>query len=172
MQAMLVWLGERIMLQVVTNGCFDPVSGQHIEFLKEARSFGDHLTVLIARDWLVNKLKGEGRPLISFEERKEILSNLNCVDAVYGYIDEEELDKFYEIVKPDILVKGGEWKGSKLTGQIWCKEVKFTRFRPGHCSEYLDKYYEKRIAKERRVALKEKCEDSCSHPTILWRKND
>ncbi len=98
---------------VFTNGCFDLLHRGHISLLKEAKSKGDILIVGINSDESVRKLKGNSRPIIDEESRAYVLSNLQVVDYVVIF---NQLDprKIIEIIKPDIHVKGGDYKKEEL----------------------------------------------------------
>ena len=101
---------------VFTNGCFDLLHPGHIRSLETARSLGDVLIVGINGDESVRALKGEGRPVISEQERAEILANLECVDAVLIF-DELTPQRVVAAVVPDVLVKGGDWPGNQIVGR-------------------------------------------------------
>jgi rfaE bifunctional protein nucleotidyltransferase chain/domain len=105
--------GKRV---VFTNGCFDLLHPGHIHCLEAARELGDFLIVGVNNDESVRALKGEGRPLISAEERAEILASLECVDGVLIF---DELTPRTVIARllPDILVKGGDWPGNQIVGR-------------------------------------------------------
>jgi len=98
---------------VFTNGCFDLLHIGHVRYLQEARSLGDVLIVAINSDESVRKIKGKGRPIITANERAEIVAALECVD--YVTIFSEILpNKLIEILKPDIHVKGGDYSINEL----------------------------------------------------------
>lgn len=100
---------------VFTNGCFDLLHVGHIRYLKEAREQGDLLVVGLNSDASVSKLKGADRPLQSEEERGEILASLAAVDYVTLFT-EDTPENLIHAVKPDILVKGGDWPIEKIVG--------------------------------------------------------
>lgn len=100
---------------VFTNGCFDLLHVGHIRYLKEAKSLGDILVVGLNTDQSVSKLKGPGRPIQSEQERAEILSALECVDYVVTFSEDTPLNLIQHL-KPDVLVKGGDWKGNPIIG--------------------------------------------------------
>lgn len=105
--------GKRI---VFTNGCFDLLHIGHVRYLEEARALGDLLVVGINSDASVRKLKGPKRPILPEEERAEILSGLGCVDYVTLF---DELDPLNLItsLRPDVLVKGGDWTKEQIVGR-------------------------------------------------------
>ena len=100
---------------VFTNGCFDIIHRGHIEYLNEAKSLGDFLVVGLNSDSSVKKLKGIGRPVVGEIDRAFVLSSLKPVDCVIIFGEETpyELIKF---VRPDFLVKGGDWKKEDIVG--------------------------------------------------------
>jgi D-beta-D-heptose 7-phosphate kinase/D-beta-D-heptose 1-phosphate adenosyltransferase len=101
---------------VFTNGCFDLLHPGHIRSLEAARALGDFLIVGLNSDASVRALKGPGRPVISAQERAEILASFESVDAVFIF---EELtpQKVIAALLPDILVKGGDWPGDQIVGR-------------------------------------------------------
>jgi rfaE bifunctional protein nucleotidyltransferase chain/domain len=100
---------------VFTNGCFDLLHVGHIRYLEEAKKLGNLLFVGINSDQSVKKLKGPSRPIQSEQDRAEILSSLRCVDFV-SIFDEETPLNLIKIVKPNLLVKGGDWKIEQIVG--------------------------------------------------------
>jgi D-glycero-beta-D-manno-heptose 1-phosphate adenylyltransferase len=105
-------IGKKI---VFTNGCFDILHVGHARYLYEARGLGDHLIIAVNSDKSVKALKGPERPVINQDERAEMLAALGCVDSVIIF-DEETPRKVIEILMPDILVKGGDWKIEDIVG--------------------------------------------------------
>ena len=106
------WRNKKI---VFTNGCFDILHVGHIRYLQEARSCGDILVVGLDTDESVRTLKGPGRPIQNQEERAEILLALSCVDYVCFFGGGNPLP-LIESVKPDVLVKGGDWAIDQIVG--------------------------------------------------------
>lgn len=100
---------------VFTNGCFDILHVGHVRYLQEARSLGDKLIVGINSDESVRGLKGELRPIVSEDMRKEMLLALKAVDEVYIFNEETPWDLINKI-QPDVLVKGGDWAVSEIVG--------------------------------------------------------
>jgi D-beta-D-heptose 7-phosphate kinase / D-beta-D-heptose 1-phosphate adenosyltransferase len=105
--------GKRI---VFTNGCFDLLHVGHIRYLEKAKTLGDILIVGVNSDASVQKLKGSKRPVLPVEERTEILSGLGCVDYITTF---DELDPLALItsLKPNVLVKGGDWTKEQTIGK-------------------------------------------------------
>jgi rfaE bifunctional protein nucleotidyltransferase chain/domain len=102
--------GRRV---VVTNGCFDLVHVGHVRFLQEARNLGDALLVGLNGDASVRELKGAGRPVNPEADRAEVLAALGCVDAVVVF-SEKRATHFLEAARPDIYVKGGDYRPEDL----------------------------------------------------------
>ncbi len=100
---------------VFTNGCFDLLHIGHVRYLNEAKNLGDVLIVAINSDSSVKKLKGPSRPLQSESDRAEILVNLKAVDHAVIFEEQTPL-KMIEAVRPDVLVKGGDWKTDQIVG--------------------------------------------------------
>ena len=100
---------------VFTNGCFDILHPGHIQLLQKARALGNRLIVGINSDSSVRSIKGVGRPIFSAEERTQVLLALNCVDEVRTF-DELTPEKLIEEIKPDVLVKGGDWSEEEIIG--------------------------------------------------------
>lgn len=98
---------------VTTNGCFDLLHVGHVRILKAAKELGDALVVGINSDRSVQKLKGPERPITSEGDRAEILASLNCVDFVTVF-DEDTPVEFLKLVRPDIHVKGSDYKPGDL----------------------------------------------------------
>jgi rfaE bifunctional protein nucleotidyltransferase chain/domain len=98
---------------VTTNGCFDILHVGHVRILQQARALGDLLVVGINSDASVQKLKGPTRPINSEQDRAEVLSALACVDYVTIF-DEDTPVEFLTEAKPNIHVKGSDYKPSDL----------------------------------------------------------
>ena len=116
--------GERV---VFTNGCFDLLHIGHITVLEQARHFGDRLIVAINSDASVRALKGSGRPIVGENERARVLAALAAVDAVVVFAEPTPLEVIVD-VKPDILVKGGDYNLGSIVGarevESWGGQVK------------------------------------------------
>jgi rfaE bifunctional protein nucleotidyltransferase chain/domain len=93
---------------VFTNGCYDILHPGHIRLLEQARSLGDILILALNTDASVQRLKGPLRPMIGEDERAELASGLEAVDAVV-FFDEDTPRELIAAVLPDILVKGADW---------------------------------------------------------------
>jgi D-beta-D-heptose 7-phosphate kinase/D-beta-D-heptose 1-phosphate adenosyltransferase len=104
--------GERI---VFTNGCFDLLHVGHVTLLTRARSEGDRLIVGLNTDRSVHSLKGEGRPVITQDDRAQVLAGLSAVDAVVLF-DEPTPLALIESLRPDVLVKGADYSEAQVVG--------------------------------------------------------
>jgi D-sedoheptulose 7-phosphate isomerase len=100
---------------VFTNGCFDLLHPGHIDLLERARALGDRLVVGINSDASVRAIKGAGRPLMSQEDRISVLSGLRSVDEVVVF-DDATPARIIRELKPDVLVKGGDWPIDQIIG--------------------------------------------------------
>lgn len=100
---------------VFTNGCFDIIHPGHIELLERAKKLGTKLIVGINSDDSVKAIKGADRPFLSEAERKAVLEGLKSVDEVRIFAENTPENLIREI-KPDVLVKGGDWKIEEIIG--------------------------------------------------------
>ena len=101
---------------VFTNGCFDLIHAGHVRYLAQARALGDVLVVALNSDRSVRALKGEGRPILSEQERAEVIAALEAVDYVIVF-DEETPRELIAALLPDVLVKGGDWPLDQIVGR-------------------------------------------------------
>lgn len=111
-------LGWRV---VFTNGCFDLMHAGHAQYLEEARELGEVLIVGVNSDASVRRIKGEKRPIVSQENRAYMVAALTSVDYVIIF-DEDTPLELIKWVKPDILVKGGDWAEDDIVGADFVKE--------------------------------------------------
>jgi len=100
---------------VFTNGCFDILHRGHIEYLSQARDKGEILIIGLNSDASVKRIKGEGRPVQDETSRALVLASLRIVDAVVLF-DEDTPYELIKIVKPDVLVKGGDYTDETIVG--------------------------------------------------------
>lgn len=105
--------GERI---VFTNGCFDLLHVGHLRLLEGARALGERLVVAVNGDQSVRRLKGAGRPIVTFVERAELLAGFAAVDWVVGF-DESTPLALIELLRPDVLAKGADWEADEIVGR-------------------------------------------------------
>lgn len=100
---------------VFTNGCFDLLHAGHTQYLEQARALGDVLIVGLNSDSSVRGLKGGQRPIVSQEDRALVLAALESVDFVVLFYQSTPLE-LIDAVRPDVLVKGGDWKPEEIVG--------------------------------------------------------
>ncbi|HHP7234914.1 MAG TPA: PfkB family carbohydrate kinase [Desulfobacterales bacterium] len=101
---------------VLTNGCFDLIHAGHIALFSAAKNLGDVLIVAIDDDASVRRIKGAGRPVIKAKERTRIIGALDVVDYVVVF-SAGELEALVEIVKPDVLAKGSNYREETVRGR-------------------------------------------------------
>jgi len=112
------------MKTVMVNGTFDVLHPGHVALLNTARSYGDHLIVAIDTDRRVKELKGEQRPINCQTDRRIMLSALKAVDIVEFFDSTEELITLMQRYKPDVYVKGSDWKhDTKSTAHEYANKV-------------------------------------------------
>ena len=108
---------------VFTNGCFDILHTGHTRYLREARKLGDVLVLGLNSDDSIRSIKGEKRPLVPATERAEILAALDFIDFITIF-DELTPLNVIKFLKPDILIKGGDWPEEKVVGREEVKKWK------------------------------------------------
>jgi rfaE bifunctional protein nucleotidyltransferase chain/domain len=102
-------------LVVFTNGCFDLVHRGHIHLLRQAKTLGDILIVGVNSDVSVKSIKGPDRPIMPELDRIELIAALEMVDYVVTY-SEPDPYRVIAAIKPNVLVKGGDWSADKIVG--------------------------------------------------------
>lgn len=115
---------------VFTNGCFDILHVGHVKYLQVAKSFGDILIVGLNSDESVLRLKGPTRPVNPAEDRAYILAALEAVDFVVPF-SEDTPHNLIKMIQPDVLVKGGDYKGKDVVGTEFASELKLVDFVDG-----------------------------------------
>ena len=130
----------RVLAQtfVFTNGCFDILHPGHVELLRKAGELGNYLLVGINSDRSVRALdKGAGRPAQDEKARATVLSALSAVDGVVIF-DEETPLRVIEALRPDVLVKGGDYTPAQVVGREVVEReggrVVIVPLGPGHSS--------------------------------------
>ena len=111
--------GQKI---VFTNGCFDILHAGHVSVLEFSRSKGDLLVVGLNSDASVRRLKGPTRPVNTQADRALVLAALESVSAVCIF-NEDTPYNLIKLVRPDVLVKGGNYKPSEIVGREFAKKV-------------------------------------------------
>jgi len=117
-------LRNRDFSLVWTNGCMDLTHYGHISSLKQAKSFGDKLCVGINSDESIAKLKGEKRPIIPLSQRIEMLKAIKYVDFIF-VLEEDLPQNAIESIKPNVLVKGEDWRGKNIAGANVVDRIEF-----------------------------------------------
>ncbi|MDP3803914.1 MAG: D-glycero-beta-D-manno-heptose 1-phosphate adenylyltransferase [Candidatus Omnitrophota bacterium] len=105
---------------VFTNGCFDILHVGHVDYLSKARRLGDALVVGLNSDSSVKKIKGKGRPINKLSDRAKVISSLYFVDYIISF-NEATPENLIKKVRPDILVKGGDWKTEDIVGSSFVR---------------------------------------------------
>ena len=101
---------------VFTNGCFDILHRGHVTYLAQARALGAGMVVALNSDASVKRLgKGDDRPINRLEDRLAVMASLECVSLVTWFEEDTPMQRILEI-RPDILVKGGDWPVEKIVG--------------------------------------------------------
>lgn len=114
---------------VFTNGCFDIVHIGHLRYLAGARKMGDVLIVGLNSDKSVSRIK-PGRPVIPEKQRAEVLSALYMIDFITIF-NEDTPYKLINEIRPDILVKGADWKKGNIIGSDIIKDIRTIPFVKG-----------------------------------------
>jgi rfaE bifunctional protein nucleotidyltransferase chain/domain len=101
---------------VFTNGVFDILHRGHVVYLAQARALGASLVVALNTDASVKRLgKGDDRPVNRLEDRASVVAALEAVNVV-SWFDEDTPLELIRLLKPDVLVKGGDWAPSAIVG--------------------------------------------------------
>jgi D-glycero-beta-D-manno-heptose 1-phosphate adenylyltransferase len=119
---------------VFTNGCFDILHKGHVTYLEKAKKLGDGLIVALNSDESVRRLKGPQRPINPLSDRLEVMAALESVDFVTWFDSDTPLE-LIQLLKPQILVKGGDWKIPQIVGApdvlSWGGKVYSLNYIPG-----------------------------------------
>ena len=129
----LAWKAQNKKI-VFTNGCFDLLHKGHKDLLAKASTYGDILIIGLNSDKSVKLNKGDSRPIQNQNTRSRVLLNSPYVDSVY-FFDEKTPIKLIHLIKPDVLVKGGDYKPEEIVGALevkrWSGKVKIIPLTPG-----------------------------------------
>jgi len=123
---------------IFTNGCFDIIHSGHIKYLEESKKIGGTLVVGLNSDASIKKLKGTNRPINSQNDRALVLSAIGVVDYVVIF-DETTPYEIISAIKPNYLLKGGDYKGKKIVGQDLVDEVRLIDFIDGKSTSQIIK---------------------------------
>ena len=121
---------------VFTNGCFDILHRGHVEYLAKAKKLGDILVVGLNSDASVKCIKGSKRPVNNERDRAVVLSGLESVDYIVIF-KEDTPYVLIKTIKPDVLVKGGDWKPKDIVGNDIVKKVVSIPFVKGYSTTKL-----------------------------------
>lgn len=113
------------MKKVFVNGTFDLLHRGHLELLNFAKSMGDKLYVGIDSDRRVSEKKGSTRPIYNQNDRKFFLENLKSVDKVYFFDSDFELECLINMIQPDIMIVGSDWKNKPVIGSMYASQLIF-----------------------------------------------
>ena len=113
-----------------TNGCFDLMHIGHVKYLEEAGRGNRVLIVGLNSDVSIHRIKGSSRPIVVQKSRAAVLAALESVDFVVIF-NEDTPYKLIASIKPDILIKGADWKGKSVIGEDLVKKVEFVRYIQG-----------------------------------------
>lgn len=120
--------GDRV---IFTNGCFDILHRGHVAYLQEAARLGDRFIIGVNTDASVKRLKGETRPIVSEKDRAYVLLALGCVDGVVLF-EEDTPAELLEAIRPNVLVKGGDYKVEDVIGKEFVDTVEILPFVDGY----------------------------------------
>ena len=116
---------------VMTNGVFDLLHVGHVRFLQAARALGDELIVAVNDDASTRRLKGLCRPINKLADRMAVLRALRCVDRVIPF-SADTPERLIERMRPDILVKGGDYKPEQIAGRQYAGRVLVLPYHAGY----------------------------------------
>ena len=128
------------MIKVFTNGCFDILHRGHVECLKYAKEQGNYLIVGLNSDESVKRLKGSTRPINKENDRKLILESIKYVDEVIIFNENDPYELLLK-VKPNIIVKGGDYTAQTVIGNDLA-EVKIFNYIDNYSTTNIIKKYE------------------------------
>ncbi len=121
--------------QVFTNGCFDILHSGHVYLLYKAAALGDKLIIGLNSDASVSRLKGKLRPVNHWDSRAILLAAIACVDAVVVF-DEDTPLELIKNIRPDVLVKGGDYQLNEVVGagevKSWNGSIEIIPFLKGY----------------------------------------
>ena len=117
------------------NGCFDLLTPAHIELFSIAKNLagnGGRVIVGIDSDEKVRNSKGDTRPINTFTDRKIMLEAIRYIDLVLEFDDRCGLENLIQLIKPDIMLLGGDWRYGDVVGREYCNDVRFLDRRKGY----------------------------------------
>ena len=135
---------DRGEVVVFTNGCFDILHRGHLTYLKEAATLGDHLVVALNSDSSVRRLKGDSRPINHELDRALSMSSLSFVDGVVLFEEDTPAEVLSQL-RPNILVKGGDYKPEEVIGKEFVEEVRILPFQDGYSTTGIIKHIQELV---------------------------
>ncbi len=114
----------------ISNGCFDILHAGHVHYLEQASAFADVFILAVNSDSSVKQLKGESRPINNLDNRLAVLSGLASIDRLVAF-SEETPERLICNIKPDVLIKGGDYKVDQIAGRQCAKKVELISFLDG-----------------------------------------
>ena len=127
------------MKKIFTNGCFDVLHRGHLELFEYAKSLG-YLYVGVDRDEKVRQDKGMDRPYNLLGDRIKMLQSLRFIDEIRSFKDTQDLEDLIRGISPDIIVMGSDWRGKKVVGKQYAKELRFFERIPGYSTTNILEY--------------------------------
>jgi D-beta-D-heptose 7-phosphate kinase/D-beta-D-heptose 1-phosphate adenosyltransferase len=118
---------------VFTNGCFDIIHIGHLRYLKECKKYGSKLIIGINTDESIKRLKGKNRPINTLNDRISFLKELEIADEIIPF-SEDTPENLLKKIKPDYMIKGGDYSIEEIIGKEFAKEVKIIPFINGYSS--------------------------------------
>ena len=115
---------------VFTNGCFDIVHVGHLKLLKECKKLGTRLIVALNSDSSIKRIKGKNRPINDIKKRVDFISELDIADEIIVF-DEDTPETILRYIRPNIIVKGGDYKINEIIGSIYADSVVIIPFVKG-----------------------------------------
>ena len=119
------------------NGCYDILTPAHIELFSVARSLAGtegRVVIGLDSDNKVRNSKGPSRPINTFIDRKIMLESIRYIDLVLEFDDRDGLRNLIQMIKPDIMLLGGDWRHGDVVGREFCEDVRFLDRRKGYSS--------------------------------------
>lgn len=113
------------MTVVWVNGSFDILHHGHFKLLEHARSLGDFLFVGLDSDARIRQKKGFGRPVHKLNERTFNMQSIKFVDKVFTFHTDTELSDLLELIKPDVMTIGSDYKDQNIIGKEFCKKIEY-----------------------------------------------
>jgi rfaE bifunctional protein nucleotidyltransferase chain/domain len=115
---------------VFTNGCFDIIHAGHVKVFAQAKAKGDLLIIGLNSDSSIKRIKGPKRPIVDQISRAKVLEAMQAVDYIVIF-DQDTPYELIKAIKPDCLVKGGDWEKGKIIGSEFAKKVCQIKLAPG-----------------------------------------